>query len=173
MGNPNLKSEQSSEALQDGLIRATVLPKTIRNSCREKRARCWQRFKNEHNTDLPQTVRTDEMDCSTCSLAHPSIQRKRCAVSIHSIEPCVVRIAESGWSSANLFGSSHRFLRWSQMVLTRVKWPNVVLMTAVGAPSARTGTVGGAEQRCGQGCGLPWPQWRRSGWLRKEWRSPP
>ena len=29
------------------------------------------------------------------------------------------------------------------MVLTRVKWPNVVLMTAVGA-RARTGTVGGA-----------------------------
>ena len=54
------------------------------------------------------------------------------------------------------------------MVLTRVKWLHVVLMTAVGAHCARTGTVGGAEQRCGRGCGLLWPQWRRSGWLRKE-----
>ena len=35
------------------------------------------------------------------------------------------------------------FLRWSQMVLARVKWPNVVLMTA-GAHCARTGTVGGS-----------------------------
>ena len=43
------------------------------------------------------------------------------------------------------------FLRWSQMVLTLEKWCKVVLMTAVGAHCVRTGTVGGAEQRCGQG----------------------
>ena len=40
----------------------------------------------------------------------------------------------------------------SQMVLTRAKGPNVVLMTAAGAHCVRTGTAGGAEQRCG-GCG--------------------
>ena len=37
------------------------------------------------------------------------------------------------------------FLRWSQMVLTLVKWCKVVLMTAVGAHCVRTGTVGGGR----------------------------
>ena len=36
-------------------------------------------------------------------------------------------------------------------------------MTAAGAHCARTATVGGAQQRCGPGRGLPWPQWRRRG----------
>ena len=48
------------------------------------------------------------------------------------------------------------FFRWSQMVLTRAKWPNVVLMTAVGAHCAPTVTLGGTEQH---------------GWLRKRTRG--
>ena len=43
---------------------------------------------------------TDEIDCSTCSMAHPSFQKTM--YSHHSVEPWVVRIVESCWSSANL-----------------------------------------------------------------------
>ena len=62
------------------------------------------------------------------------------------------------------------FLRWSQMVLTRAKWPNVVLMMAVGAHCARTGTVGGAEQRSGQLCGFPGAAVEKERLVRKDVR---
>ena len=41
------------------------------------------------------------------------------------------------------------FLRWSQMALTRAKWPNVAFTTAAGAHCACTGTVGGAAMWAG------------------------
>ena len=71
VSNLNEQNEKSFEVLPDHHIRATQESKTTRNSCRYRCAQCWQHYKSAQNTDQPLTA-PDEMDCSTCCLAHSS-----------------------------------------------------------------------------------------------------
>ena len=66
VSSPNDQNEQSFEVLPDGHIRATEESKIIRNSCRDKCVQCWTNRRQ----------RPDEMDCSTCRLAHSSFPRQ-------------------------------------------------------------------------------------------------
>ena len=73
--SPNDLNEQSFEVFPDVHIRATEESEILRNSCRDRREQCWRQCKSTHLHRPTADSALDEMDCSTCNLAHSSFQR--------------------------------------------------------------------------------------------------
>ena len=121
VSSPNDQNEQSFELLPDGHIRAMEESKMIRNSNRDRSGTMLSGNAREHTIQTNRRQRLDDMDRSTCSLAH-SLVSEVPMCSPRSFVPWAGRVEENWWSWAKQF--LHIFQRLERDLETPHRtWP--------------------------------------------------